>query len=138
MLLPPPGHSFIPLLFLFLVAATAIIGSFTTPLSLSGYVDQEEFTKLCKVSSEYMTVCLDKIDELSLSAEIADEIADAQAYDPRILPGEITQGFKAVGVINGKMDLPHFKKAKSSPFFVDPSQQLTNDSHLPAVVSHDF
>jgi hypothetical protein len=26
------------------------------------------------------------------------------------LPGEITQGFKNVGVINGKMDLPHFQK----------------------------
>ena len=68
----------------------------------------------------------------SLSAEIAHD----QAYDPRILPGEITQGFKAVGVINGKMDLAHFKKA--TPPFADPNQRLTNNSHLPAVASDDF
>lgn len=46
----------------------------------SGYIDLKEFTTLCK------------------------------SYDPRIEPGEISQGFKAVGVLNGKMDPPHFYK----------------------------
>ena len=46
----------------------------------SGFIDLKEFTHLCK------------------------------SYDPRIEPGEISQGFKSVGVMNGKMDPPHFYK----------------------------
>ena len=46
----------------------------------SGFIDLKEFTHLCK------------------------------SYDPRIEPGEIAQGFKSVGVLNGKMDPPHFYK----------------------------